>query len=60
MVEAFRRELLEAKSAGPAVMTDLADMRARIAEAKPPQGDWDAKIGAGRLQDTELICQAAA
>ena len=41
-------------------MSDLAEMRARIADAKPPQGAWDAKIGAGRLQDTELICQAVA
>lgn len=59
-VEAFRREVLHAKGQGSAVMSDLAEMRARIAEAKPPQGDWDAKIGAGRLQDTELICQAVA
>tara|TARA_R110002167_G_scaffold4572_1_gene21426 strand:+ start:556 stop:3318 length:2763 start_codon:yes stop_codon:yes gene_type:complete len=59
-VEAFRRELLQAKSAGKTVLPDLADMRARIAQAKPPQGAWDAKIGAGRLQDTELMSQAAA
>ena len=59
-VEVFRRNILAAKGQGPAVMSDLAEMRARIAEAKPPQGDWDAKIGAGRLQDTELICQAMA
>ncbi len=59
-VEVFRRNILAAKGQGPAVMSDLAEMRARIAEAKPPQGDWDSKIGAGRLQDTELICQAMA
>ena len=59
-VEVFRRNILAAKGQGPTVMSDLAEMRARIAEAKPPQGDWDAKIGAGRLQDTELICQAIA
>jgi [glutamine synthetase] adenylyltransferase / [glutamine synthetase]-adenylyl-L-tyrosine phosphorylase len=35
-------------------------MRARIAAAKPPQGDWDAKIGPGRLQDVELAAQTAA
>ena len=35
-------------------------MRRRIAEAKPPQGQWDAKIGAGRLQDVELCAQTAA
>ena len=35
VVEAFRREVLEAKGQGPAVMSDLAEMRARIADAKP-------------------------
>ncbi|MFT5066929.1 MAG: glutamate-ammonia-ligase adenylyltransferase [Reinekea sp.] len=59
-VETFRRELLIAKGQGPDVLSDLAEMRARIAEAKPSLGIWDAKIGAGRLQDTELISQAAA
>ena len=59
-VETFRRELLIAKGQGPDVLSDLAEMRARIAEAKPSLGVWDAKIGAGRLQDTELISQAAA
>ncbi len=59
-VDAFRRALLADKGQGATVLSDLADMRARIAEAKPPQGDWDPKTGAGRLQDTELIAQAAA
>ncbi len=59
-VEAFRRALLRDKGQGPAVMADVADMRARIAAAKPPQGDWDAKIGPGRLQDVELVAQTAA
>ncbi|MCO4849028.1 MAG: glutamine-synthetase adenylyltransferase [Yoonia sp.] len=59
-VETFRRDLLIAKGQGPDVLSDLAEMRARIAQAKPSLGVWDAKIGAGRLQDTELISQAAA
>ena len=59
-VEEFRRSLLVEKGGDARVLSDLAEMRARIAEAKPPQGDWDAKIGSGRLQDTELIAQAAA
>ncbi|WP_458790314.1 [protein-PII] uridylyltransferase family protein [Yoonia sp. MH D7] len=59
-LEVFRCALLVDKGQGAAVRSDLAEMRVRIAEAKPPQGDWDAKIGAGRLQDTELVSQAAA
>jgi glutamate-ammonia-ligase adenylyltransferase len=35
-------------------------MRAKIAAAKAPSGPWDAKIGAGRLQDIELFSQMGA
>ena len=59
-VEAFRREVLVTKGQGADILSNLAEMRARIADAKPAVGVWDAKIGAGRLQDTELISQAAA
>ena len=59
-VEAFRRVLLAEKSKGGSVLADVSEMRSRIAAAKAPQGDWDAKIGAGRLQDVELIAQTAA
>jgi [glutamine synthetase] adenylyltransferase / [glutamine synthetase]-adenylyl-L-tyrosine phosphorylase len=59
-VEAFRRALLAAKAQGAQVAQDVADMRARISGAKPPQGDWDAKIGPGRLQDVELVAQMLA
>jgi len=59
-VEALRGAILRAKGAGEAVLSDVAEMRARIAAAKPPQGDWDAKIGPGRLQDVELIAQMLA
>ena len=57
--ETFRRDLLRAKGQGATVLADVADMRARIADAKSPQGAWDAKIGPGRLQDIELFAQAA-
>jgi [glutamine synthetase] adenylyltransferase / [glutamine synthetase]-adenylyl-L-tyrosine phosphorylase len=59
-VETFRQDLLHEKSGGAAIRSDVAEMRARIAAAKPPQGDWDAKTGPGRLQDVELLAQMAA
>ncbi len=58
--ETFRQDLLVAKGRGAAVLADVAAMRARIADAKSPQGAWDVKIGPGRLQDIELFAQAAA
>ncbi|APE43618.1 glutamine-synthetase adenylyltransferase [Sulfitobacter alexandrii] len=42
------------------VLSEVADMRQRIAQAKAPAGPWDAKIGPGRLQDIELLAQAGA
>lgn len=59
-IEAIRREVLHAKGQGAAVMPDLAEMRARIFAAKPPDGEWEAKIGPGRLQDIELLAQSFA
>jgi glutamate-ammonia-ligase adenylyltransferase len=58
-IETFRQDVLAAKGQGDSVLNDVADMRRRIADAKPPQGAWDAKIGAGRLQDIELFAQTA-
>ncbi|KJZ20295.1 [protein-PII] uridylyltransferase family protein [Loktanella sp. S4079] len=58
-IEAFRVSLLADKGRGPSVLADVADMRRRIAEAKPDAGAWSAKIGAGRLQDIELFAQTA-
>ena len=58
-IEAFRVQTLASKGQGATVLADVADMRRRIAEAKPQQGAWDAKIGAGRLQDIELLAQTA-
>ena len=59
-VEAFRHTLMNAKGKGDTVQTDVADMRARLASAKPAQGNWDAKMGPGRLMDVELAAQTAA
>jgi glutamate-ammonia-ligase adenylyltransferase len=58
--EGLRREVLAAKSDGDTVLADVAEMRARLATAKPASGIWDAKNGAGRLMDIELLAQTAA
>jgi glutamate-ammonia-ligase adenylyltransferase len=58
--EAFRQEVLAAEKDKAAIGKDVQDMRARIAAAKAPDGPWDAKIGAGRLQDIELLSQTGA
>ncbi len=59
-IEAFRFSILPIKGAGDTVLADLADMRGKIADAKSGAGPLDAKIGAGRLQDIELIAQGMA
>lgn len=57
-VETFRQHIIARPRDTEAVLSDLRDMRARIAAAKAPQGVWDAKLGSGRLQDIELLAQA--
>ena len=59
-VEALRREILGLKGQGAAVRADVAAMRARVQEAKPAQGGWDAKNGPGRIMDIELAAQTVA
>ncbi|MFC7703526.1 glutamine-synthetase adenylyltransferase [Plastorhodobacter daqingensis] len=59
-VEAFRRSLLAEKGQADHVLRDVAEMRQRLRQAKPGDGPWDAKAGAGRLQDIELLAQTAA
>ncbi|WP_071795697.1 glutamine-synthetase adenylyltransferase [Natronohydrobacter thiooxidans] len=59
-IEHFRRALLIEKSTGQSIARDVADMRARLAEAKPAHGLWDAKAGPGRLMDLELTAQYCA
>ncbi len=57
-VEAFRCEVLSADRVRAEVLGEVASMRARIAAAKTPDGPLDAKLGAGRMQEVELIAQA--
>ncbi|MDM7930835.1 glutamine-synthetase adenylyltransferase [Tabrizicola sp.] len=59
-VETFRRSILQAKGQGAKVRADVAAMRARVQAAKPAQGAWDAKNGAGRIMDIELAAQTLA
>ncbi|MCV2880901.1 bifunctional [glutamine synthetase] adenylyltransferase/[glutamine synthetase]-adenylyl-L-tyrosine phosphorylase [Actibacterium sp. XHP0104] len=59
-IEDFRRQLLVEKGDKNKIVDGIVDMRARLAEAKPSKGDWDAKQGAGGGQDIELIASAAA
>jgi [glutamine synthetase] adenylyltransferase / [glutamine synthetase]-adenylyl-L-tyrosine phosphorylase len=56
----FLGELLAQNGAPAKTLADVADMRARLAQAKPGQGAWDAKRGPGRMQDIELFAQTAA
>ena len=59
-VEALRRQILHEKSRAPQIATDVADMRARLAEAKPGGADWEAKLGPGKMMDIELLAQMMA
>lgn len=58
-VEEVRRDVLALPRETGKILTDVAEMRDRIAAAKGPAGPWDAKVGRGRLQDVELLAQAA-
>jgi len=57
-IETFRTSLLQTPQPQKKVLDALADMRARIADAKAPDGVWDTKTGTGRLQDLDLLAQA--
>jgi [glutamine synthetase] adenylyltransferase / [glutamine synthetase]-adenylyl-L-tyrosine phosphorylase len=59
-IEVVRREVLVPPRDTGQVLQDVANMRARIAAAKAPTNMWDAKIGAGRMQDIELVAQTGA
>ena len=59
-VETFRRGLLALAGTRPQLRPDVADMRARLALAKPGAGGWEAKFGRGRLMDLELFAQMQA
>jgi len=60
-VDTFRLSLLGQPRDAGRVLGEVAQMRARIADAKGAQlGALEAKLGPGHLQDIELAAQAAA
>ena len=59
-VETCRRTILADKGKAAKVRPEVAEMRVRLAEAKPAKGAWEAKNGPGRLMDIELCAQMAA
>ncbi len=59
-IEAFRQALLAAPRDRDKVLADVADMRARLAGAKPSRLALDAKTGPGRLLDIELLAETGA
>jgi glutamate-ammonia-ligase adenylyltransferase len=59
-VTAVQADVLQAPRDRDAVLREVAIMRNRIASAKGSGGDWEIKLGQGRLQDIELVAQAAA
>jgi len=59
-IEAFRRHVIEEPRDRAKVLADVADMRARLAEAKPGGGGLEMKAGPGRMTDLELFASAAA
>ena len=59
-VESFRREVFQNPRDVQTVLAEVANMRARIASAKPPESIWEPKVGGGRMQDIELFAQTGA
>lgn len=59
-IEAFRSALLGQTRDPAQIRADVADMRARLAGAKPGDGAWDLKSGPGRMQDIALLAQTGA
>ena len=59
-VEGYRLALLVENGRAAKLRADVAEMRARLAEAKPAVGAWEAKLGPGRLMDVELAAQMMA
>jgi glutamate-ammonia-ligase adenylyltransferase len=54
---AIRRALTRPRDKAK-VLTDAADMRARMAAERPSRGDWDLKLGPGGFVDIEFTVQA--
>ena len=62
-IEAFRRELLATPGDTDKIRRDTIEMRDRIqraADARRVASPYEAKLGRGRMQDIELLAQAAA
>ncbi len=59
-IETFRTELLSRPREADKVLSEVAEMRARLAAAKAPAGVWDAKNGPGRMMDIELMAETGA
>ncbi len=59
-IETFRAEFLSQPEDRQKVLREVAEMRARLAAAKSPAGIWDAKNGAGRMMDIELMAETGA
>jgi glutamate-ammonia-ligase adenylyltransferase len=57
---AFRADLIAGPRDPARVRADVADMRARLAAARAPEGPLDARRGPGRLLDIDLVAQTGA
>jgi glutamate-ammonia-ligase adenylyltransferase len=57
-IEAFRQSLLAEPRDREKILSDVADMRRRLAEARPLRHPLEGRAGPGRLQDIELLAQA--
>ncbi|MFV0360811.1 glutamine-synthetase adenylyltransferase [Tropicimonas sp.] len=59
-IETIRLSVLAAPRDAGKILSDVRDMRERLAEAKAQRGPLDVKRGPGGLQDIELLAQAGA
>ena len=59
-IEEFRKSLLAGTRDAAKTISDVQDMRARLAEEKTAAGIWDVKNGAGGGQDIGLLAETAA
>lgn len=59
-IEALRLRVLVERGGDARVLPDLAQMRDRLFAAKRPDGVFDVRQGAGRLQDIDLLAQSCA
>ncbi|WP_170329092.1 glutamine-synthetase adenylyltransferase [Ruegeria arenilitoris] len=59
-IETFRADFLKQPEDREKVLREVAEMRVRLAAAKSPAGIWDAKNGAGRMMDIELVAETGA